>query len=42
MEHRAIVRFLTLEKLPARNISAELEGVSGHEAHKKMVPAVRQ
>jgi transposase len=32
MEQRAVVRFLTLRKLSARDITAKLEGVYGHEA----------
>jgi hypothetical protein len=32
MEQRAVVRFLTLKKLSARDIIADLEGVYGHEA----------
>jgi hypothetical protein len=32
MEQHAIVRFLILERLSARDITAELEGVYGHEA----------
>jgi hypothetical protein len=32
MEQRAVVRFLTIEELSARDIKAELEGVYGHEA----------
>jgi hypothetical protein len=32
MEQRAVVRFLTLKKLSAKDITAELEGVDGHEA----------
>jgi hypothetical protein len=32
MEQCAIVRFLTLKKLPARDIKVELEGVRGYEA----------
>jgi transposase len=32
MEQRAVVRFLTLKKLSARDIMAELEGEYGHEA----------
>jgi transposase len=32
MEQRAVVRFLTLKKLSARDITAELEGVYEHEA----------
>jgi hypothetical protein len=31
-EQRAIVRFLTLKKLSAKHITAELEGLYGHEA----------
>jgi hypothetical protein len=32
MEQRAAVRFSTLKKLSARDITVELEGVYGHEA----------
>jgi hypothetical protein len=32
MEGRAVIIFLTLKKLSTRDITAELEGVSGHEA----------
>jgi hypothetical protein len=32
MQQRAIVRFLTFKKLSARDITAELEGISGREA----------
>jgi hypothetical protein len=32
MEQRTVVRFLTLKKLSARDITAELEAVYGHEA----------
>jgi hypothetical protein len=31
MEQRAVVRFLTLKKLSARDITAELEGMYGYE-----------
>jgi hypothetical protein len=32
MEQPAVVHFLTLKKLSARDIAAEMEGVYGHEA----------
>jgi hypothetical protein len=32
MEQHAVIRFMTLKKLFARDISAELEGMYGHEA----------
>jgi hypothetical protein len=32
MQQRAIVRFLTLKKLFARDITSELQGISGREA----------
>jgi hypothetical protein len=32
MGQRAVIRFLTFKKLPARDIAAELEGVYEHEA----------
>jgi transposase len=31
MEQRALIRFLTLKKLSARDVTAELEGVYGRE-----------
>jgi hypothetical protein len=31
-EHRAVTRFLIFKELPARDITAELEGMHGHEA----------
>jgi hypothetical protein len=40
MAQRAVVRFLTLQKLSARDITAELEGVYGHEA--LSLPAVKK
>jgi hypothetical protein len=32
MDHLVVVQFLTLKKLSARDITAELEGMYGHEA----------
>jgi hypothetical protein len=32
MEQRTVLRFLTLKKLSARDITIELEGVYGYEA----------
>jgi hypothetical protein len=31
MEPREVIRFFTLKKVSARDITAELEGVHGHE-----------